>query len=132
MNERTNGGPEPIAHLTWPADAEPVTVTGNLEDRLAIARNEYILSRLILPILNSSDAELERKIRAFPDETDSLDLWIAFCEDCYSALERNEAGVEALGSAAARLTVLLERVGGYGRIYGEESPYDGKLGERPA
>lgn len=80
-----------------------------LETWLENARGDFIRSRAILPVLNSTDEQLERIIRK---SGPPFDAWLNLMESCGAALDRYEAGAECLRSAVSRLIVVLERVHG--------------------
>ena len=104
---------EPIGHLKFsrPEDG-PCEATSTIEDWCRTARIEFHLTRNILPILNSSDEELERIIRA----EDDPERYMTLLKLCGESKDRAEQGVEVYGAAEARLFIVLERV------YGESEP----------
>ena len=100
-----------IGHLTFgPISDAPITPTTDLDDWLKSAKNEFILARLSLPLLNMNDRELEKIVR----DANDPETFTGMVESIISARERHEAGLEFFTAAYARLMSVLDRV------YGEE------------
>ena len=80
-----------------------------LETWIENARKDFLRSRLILPIINSTDEQLERIIRG---GCSPLPYWYDLLEDLVSAQQRWEAGADIYKAATGRLIVVLERIQG--------------------
>ncbi len=73
------------------------------------AKKEYVFLSLCLPILNSSDADLERKIRSHEDMEGFIKAMMALTEDAMSWEKEYQSGADAMGSVYARLFAVLAR-----------------------
>ena len=91
-----------------PAEGRPVEARSTIEDWYKGAREEFVLSRLILPILNGTDEDVERMVRKMDDR--ECDDVITLAERCEFWKERHEAGAEVMGAASARLMIVCERI----------------------
>lgn len=106
-----NGAPmEYVGGLTFGlAEGKPVEPKEPLETWLRHAREDFARARLILPVLNSTDEQLELIIRK---DRPRYEYWLDLMESCQSAQHRYEAGVQVLEAAVMRLIVILERIEG--------------------
>ena len=91
-----------------PAEGEPVEARSTIEDWYEAAREEFILSRLILPILNGTDEDVERMVRRSVDG--ECDEFLTLAERCKFWKEQYEAGAEVMSAVEARLLIVCERV----------------------
>lgn len=107
---------EPIGHLKFShPEGGLCEATSTIEDWYVTARIEFALSKNILPVLNSTDEELERIIRA----EDDLERYMTLAELCRESRDRALQGVEVYGAAQARILIVLSR------ITGESKPEQG-------
>ena len=111
MSGGTNGKTEPMEYAgdvkfcrPEGGDIQPVEP---LETWIENARKDFLRSRLVLPIINSTDDQLERIIREGP-----LPYWYDLMEDLASAQQRWEAGTDIYKAATGRLIIVLERIQG--------------------
>jgi hypothetical protein len=104
---------EPIGHLTFGlAEGRPIIPESTIEDWYFHARLEFLVSRAILPILNSSDKEIEETITSAADQAAELDKLMTLAETCKQISDRYKAGMEVMDSAMCRALVVVERLMG--------------------
>ncbi|SRR5260221_10063692 len=104
---------EPIGHLTFgAADAMPLVTQSAIEDWYRQARIEFALSRSILPILNSTDKEIEESVTSAPDPAAALDRLMTLAELCIEFRKKHEDGVKVMEAACSRALVVCERISG--------------------
>ena len=97
----------PIGHMTFAApEGGPVEHKSTIEDWYLTARVEFTLMEQVLPIVNSSDDEVERIIRA-----DDPERYMILCKACGEAQDRAKQGAEVWGAAMARMLIVLDRIG---------------------
>ncbi len=73
------------------------------------AKKEYEVLSLCFPMLNLSDADLERKIRSHEDTEGFIKDLMELTESAMSLAEKHRAGAETLEGVHARLVVVLAR-----------------------
>ena len=81
----------------------------NLKTWVRRAKEEYAVQNLCLPILNLSDADLERKIRSHEDPEGFIKDLQELTESAISLAEKYRAGAETMESVYVRLLAVLAR-----------------------
>ena len=94
------------------AEDEAVKESMTLDDWMRRGTEEYWLKGAVVPILNSTDEELEQSIRSADNQDQAMETNLALLETCYRWLDRYKAGVDVMASASCRLQIVLERIVG--------------------
>ena len=99
-------GHEFVGNMSFgPADDGPIVGESTLQDWLDRGRHEYMLSRVVVPILNATDEELAARIVS----RDVADVYLGLLEDVIRKRDQYADGVKVMDAAAVRLMVVLER-----------------------
>jgi hypothetical protein len=105
-DEEQDEAPEPIGHLTFgPTEGGPLTAESTIEDWYRRARIEFALSRAILPILNSTDKEIEESVTSAPDPAAALDRLVTLLELCIDICNKHKGWQDTLRQARCALNV---------------------------
>ena len=100
---------EELAALKFePIDGPPVPMQ-SLDDWLERAKQEYMTMTLLKPILESSDADFERRIRSHEDPEGFCKAMQALTENVEDWQEHHRCASETLECAWARLMAVLAR-----------------------
>ena len=97
---------EELAEITFEAVKCDVE-TPSLNEWLDRARNDYLVMRLAIDIVEMSDTEVEQRVGGDIDLCNSL-MELAKCAD--SAKEWHEAAAETMSAAYTRIQIVLARV----------------------
>ncbi len=81
----------------------------DMETWVRKAKKEYAVLSLCFPILNLSDADLERKIRSHEDTEGFIKDLMELTESAMWLAEKHRAGAETMEGVHARLVVVLAR-----------------------
>jgi hypothetical protein len=103
-----------------PADAAgDITAKSTVTDWTARAESLFVLSRVILPILNGTDAEIEAMVVAATKElgfVEGVDAFATLAENVQKAREWHETGRQIMQAAELRLVTVLSRFEGDPRL----------------
>ena len=88
-----------------PSEDSPIVPESTLQDWLDRGRHEYMLSRVVVPILNATDEELAGRI----DTREAADAYMTLLEDLIRKQNQYAKGAEVMDATVARLMVVLER-----------------------
>ena len=101
---------EEAAALKFAAVSDGPHKMPDVETWVRKAKEEYVVLSLCMPILNSSDADLERKIRSHEDTEGFIKALQELTENAMCLEGRYQAGAETMASVYARLLTVLARL----------------------
>ena len=100
---------EELAALRFEPVSDPMIPMQSLDEWLKQAKQEYITMRFVLPILESSDADFERRIRSHQNPEGFCKALQALVENIEVWQEHHRDSLETLDCAWARLMAVLAR-----------------------
>ncbi len=100
---------EEAAALKFAAVGDGPHKMPDVETWVRKAKEEYMILWVSLPILNSSDEDLERKIRSHEDTEGFIKALQDLTENAISLESQYQAGADTMGSVSARLLAVLAR-----------------------
>ena len=107
-----------------PAEPAPVTPTSSLDDWYVDAREQFALSRAVVPFLNGTDDDVERMVRDADDPEQKLDELVTLIERCQRWEGRYKAGTDVMRAVVCRLLVVCERCVGKEVMESSYGDYD--------
>ena len=129
LTDETDTAPEYVGGVKFgPVEGEPVEAQSTIEDWYRFAREEFILTRVMLPYLNGSDDDIERMVREADDPDEKCEEFLTLIETCQHWEGRYRAGAEVMSAVAHRLIVICERQMGKELV---EKLYAEKLSDPP-
>jgi hypothetical protein len=93
-------------------EAGDITAKSTVADWIKRAENLFVLSRMILPILNGTDAEIEAMVLAATKDhgfAQGIDGFVTLAQHIQKAREWHDAGSQTMRAAELRLVTVLSR-----------------------
>ena len=100
---------EEAAALKFEPAGDPTVPMQSLDDWLGRAKQEYMTMTLIMPIIESSDTDFERRIRSHEDPEGFCEALQELTENVMEWQEHHRCALETLDCAFARLMAVLAR-----------------------
>ena len=100
---------EELAALKFEPVSDPMIPMQSLDEWLEQAKQEYITMRFVLPILESSDADFEHRIRSHQDPEGFCKALQRLTENVEAWQEHHRCASETLDCAWTRLMAVLAR-----------------------
>ena len=100
---------EELAALKFKPVGDPTIPMQSLDDWLERARQEYVTWTLLKPILESSDADFEQRIRSHEDPEGFCKAMQALTENVEDWQEHHRCALETMECAWTRLMAVLAR-----------------------
>ena len=100
---------EELAALKFEPVGDPAIPMQSIDDWLERAKQEYITMKLVLPIIESSDADFEERIRSHEDPQGFCEGLQALTENVETWKEHHRCALETMECAWVRLMAVLAR-----------------------